>query len=257
MKNLIEEFVSALFPRVCPLCRSVVLEGGAAFCPACLAGFEAIREPVCPRCGAPLAPGGTEPQGALCAACLARGPDRSPALSVRSVAQYNGNVREAILRVKFGRQQPVARSLSLYLIEQFPRLFPAGAFDLILPVPLHPTRLREREFNQSVLLARPLAGRLRIALELDAVVRVRNTLPQSASSEADRRRNLRGAFRARRPGRIRGRSILLLDDVYTTGATLEELARTLLAAGARKVSGLTLARAGAASRAAPEIPQGP
>ncbi len=256
MNRLIEELVSALFPRACPLCRSAVMEERAAFCPACLAGFETIPEPVCPRCGAPLEPGGTEPQGALCAACLAEGPDRSLPLSVRSLALYAGNVREAILRVKFGKQRPVARSLGLYIIEQFPRFFPADAFDLILPVPLHPIRLREREFNQSVLLARPLAGRLRIPLELDAAVRVRHTPPQSALTEADRRRNLGGAFRVRRPERIRGRSILLLDDVYTTGATLEELARTLLSAGARKVSAITLARTKGRVTGDPWEPQG-
>ena len=137
----------------------------------------------------------------------------------------------------------MARSLSQYMTDHYHRFYPADAFQSILPVPLHPKRLREREFNQCVLLARPLAARLGIPLDLDAVERVRHTLPQSASSEADRRKNLRGAFRVRSPERVKGRSILLLDDVYTTGATLEELARSLLSAGARRVSGLTLARA--------------
>jgi ComF family protein len=151
-------------------------------------------------------------------------------------------MRDAILRVKFGRQAPLARSLGLYMKDHYSRFFPAGAFHSILPVPLHPTRLREREFNQCVLLARPLAAELGIPMNLRGVERVRHTLRQSASTQADRRKNLKGAFRVRRPEHIRGRSILLFDDVYTTGATLEELARTLLSAGARKVCGFTLAR---------------
>jgi ComF family protein len=242
VKHLIEELLTTLFPRPCPLCRLVVLDKGGAFCPACLEGFETIREPMCSCCGYPLAQTGAEPAGALCPACLSRDPDRPAPLTVRSITVYSRNVREAVLRVKFGGQAPVARSLSHYMTDHYHRFYPADAFQTILPVPLHPKRLREREFNQCVLLARPLAVRLGISLDLDSVERVRHTLPQSASTEPDRRKNLRGAFRVRRPERVKGRSILLLDDVYTTGATLEELARSLMSAGARKVSGFTLAR---------------
>jgi ComF family protein len=242
VKNLIEELLTTLIPRPCPLCRSVALDKGAAFCPACLEGVETIREPICSCCGYPLPQTGTAQNGILCPPCLSRGPGRAAPLTVRSITLYSRNVREAVLRVKFGGQAPVARSLSHYMTDHYHRFYPADAFQSILPVPLHPTRLREREFNQSILLARPLAALLGIPLDLDGVERVRHTLPQSASTETDRRKNLRGAFRVRRPERVKGRSILLLDDVYTTGATLEELARTLLSAGARRVSGLTLAR---------------
>jgi ComF family protein len=142
------------------------------------------------------------------------------------------------------------------MTDHYHRFYPADAFQSILPVPLHPQRLREREFNQCVLLARPLAVRLGIPLDLDAVERVRHTLPQSSSTEADRRKNLRGAFRVRRPERVKGRSILVLDDVYTTGATLEELAQSLLSDGARRVSGLTLARSVECPTSTSSIPSG-
>jgi len=242
VKHFIEELLTTLFPRPCPMCRSVVLDKGAAFCPTCLEGFETIREPICFSCGYPLTQTGTAPASPFCPACLSREPARRAPLTVRSITVYSRNVREAVLRVKFSGQASVARSLSYYMTEHYHRFYPADAFQSILPVPLHPKRLREREFNQCVLLARPLAVRLGIPLDLDGVERVRHTLPQSASTEVDRRKNLRGAFLVRRPERVKGRSILLVDDVYTTGATLEELARSLLSAGARKVSGLTLAR---------------
>ncbi len=242
IKDLLEEFLSVLVPRPCPLCRSVVLERGEAFCAACLGGFDPIGDPVCSCCGAPLVCRTPQEEDSLCPRCLGRGPGRPALLAVRSAAVYSGNLRKAILRMKFGGQTSVAGSLGLYMRERYTEVFEDDAFETLLPVPLHPKRLREREFNQSVLLARPLARRLRVRLELDAVERVRHTLPQSASNEADRRKNLRGAFRVRRPERVKGGSVLLLDDVYTTGATLEELARCLLSGGARRVSGFTLAR---------------
>jgi len=231
MNALLDEFLSTLFPHSCPLCRKVIPVKGEGFCTACLEGFPVIQEPVCYRCGYPLA-GRTGSEGALCPGCISWNVPLPPSYKVRSIALYAGNVRQAILRVKYGRQAPVARSLSVFLRDHFTRFFPQSGFDRVVPVPLHPKRLRAREFNQSVLLARPLAARLGIPLDLDAVERVRHTLPQSASTEKVRRKNLRGAFQVRKVPRIEGQSILVLDDVYTTGATLEALTLCLLSAGA-------------------------
>ncbi len=234
--------MSTLFPRPCPLCRQSILDDVGTFCPACLDGFQVIEEPVCSRCGYPLA-GNTQGEGLLCPGCLSREPPLPPAYAVRSLALYTGNLRKAILRVKYNsREASVARSLSYFIRDHFSRFFPRDAFDRILPVPLHPKRLRAREFNQCVLLSGPLASCLGIPLDLDAVERVRHTQPQRFSTQRERRKNLKGAFRVRRPARIDQQSILLFDDVYTSGATLEEMARCLLSAGASRVAALTLAR---------------
>ena len=241
MNALVDEFLSTLFPRPCPLCRKVIPDKRGGFCGACLEGFQVIQEPVCYRCGYPLA-GKTESEGSLCPGCISRNAPLPPFYTVRSIALYAGNVRQAILRVKYGRQAPVARSLSVFARDHFTRFFPLSGFDRVVPVPLHPKRLRAREFNQCVLLARPLAARLGVPLDLDAVERVRHTLPQSASTVMARRKNLRGAFQVRKVPRIKGQSILVFDDVYTTGATLEALALCLLSAGASRVAALTLAR---------------
>jgi ComF family protein len=241
VKSLLDELFSTLFPRPCPLCRTVILEDQEGFCPSCLEGFHFVQDPVCARCGYPLSFHG-EGESSLCPGCLSRTTPLPPSYAVRSIALYAGNVRNAILRVKHGGQAPVAHGLSVLVRDRFRHLFPLDLFERLLPVPLHPRRLRAREFNQCVLLARPLAARLGIPIDLDSVERVRHTPPQRGSTESERRKNLRGAFRVRKPGRIRHRSILLFDDVYTSGATLEELARTLLSAGASLIAALTLAR---------------
>jgi len=241
MYAFLEEFLSTFFPRLCPLCRKVILDEREGFCVDCLEGFQVIREPVCSSCGYPLE-GKTESEGSFCPGCISRNTPLPDLYTVRSIALYAGNVRHAILAVKYGRQAPVAHSLSIFARDHFTRFFPPGGFDRLVPVPLHPKRLRAREFNQCVLLARPLASRLGIPLDVDAVERVRHTLPQSASTEKARRKNLKGAFRVRKVPRIEGQSILVFDDVYTTGATLEALAHCLLSAGASRVAALTVAR---------------
>jgi ComF family protein len=241
MNALLDEFLSTLIPRLCPLCRKVILDEEEGFCAACLEGFKVIQEPVCSSCGYPLE-GKTESEGSLCSGCISRNTPLPPLYTVRSTALYAGKLRQAILAVKYGRQAPVAHSLSVFARDHFTRFFPLSGFDRLVPVPLHPKRLRAREFNQSVLLSRPLAVRLGVPLDLDAVERVRHTLPQSASTEKARRKNLKGAFQVRKVRRIEGQSILLFDDVYTTGATMEALAHCLLSAGASRVAGLTLAR---------------
>ncbi len=240
VKALLESFLSTLFPCTCPFCSKHAIEKWEGFCAHCLEGFETINEPFCFRCGYPLASAAGGLDRPLCAACLS--PEAPHPLIVRSIGVYSGNIRTAILRVKFGGQAPLARNLGRFMADHFDRFFHQDGFEAILPVPLHPKRLRERGFNQCVRLATPLAARLGVPLDIGAVERVRHTEPQSSSSEADRRKNLKDAFRVRRPERIQGRSILLLDDVYTTGATLQELGGSVLSAGARRVCGLVLAR---------------
>jgi len=116
--------------------------------------------------------------------------------------------------------------------------------DMIMPVPLHRTRLRTRGFNQSLLLAHQVGRHKGIRLVMDNLVRVRATRPQVELNGIERKRNVAGAFLVRRPEEVRERHILLVDDVFTTGATLEECASTLKESGASRVTALTLARAG-------------
>lgn len=161
---------------------------------------------------------------------------------VRSAAVYVGEMRRAILGLKYGARIDLGASLGRYLDRQADRLFPENGFDRIVPVPLHPKRTRERGFNQCILLARPLARTRGIFLDDRSVKRIRHTHTQTGSQKVERRGNLRGAFRVQSPSCIKSKSVLVVDDVYTTGTTMESLAQALLAAGARHVSGITLAR---------------
>lgn len=239
--RFLDDILSVLLPRSCPLCRDSVLKRGQAFCPSCILSFQLFESPICSRCGVPI-PCKTSEPGVLCTACLVRAKSLLPNLTVRSLGPYSGNLRDALLRLKYGRQLLLAPSLGRLLADRFRGLFPSGTFDTVLPVPLHPNRLREREFNQSLLLAKPLARTLKVPLDLHSLVRLRNTPSQSLFKGPERRKNLKGAFRIQEAEAIRGKSVLVVDDVYTTGATAEEISGLLLIAGANHVAVLTVAK---------------
>lgn len=150
---------------------------------------------------------------------------------------------EAIHLLKYGKKSPLSRPLSNLARETFFRLWGVGGIDLIVPVPLHVKRLRERGFNQALILIRKWAKQEQIIFDGLTLYRNRWTEPQTTLSRIERWKNIKGAFSLRHPGRIKGRKILLVDDVYTTGATVNECARVLMKAGAKFVDVLTLARA--------------
>jgi ComF family protein len=214
-----------VYPARCCACDSPCLEG-SAFCPSCALSLELLTA-ACARCGLPLCP------GTLCVSCLRSPP---PYAAAHAPYLFGGALARAVRRLKWGRQPELAGQLGA--------LLPALDADVVIPVPLHPRRLRERQFNQAAVLAFAAAdaGRLRAPIDVHALQRTRDTLPQTTLKPDDRKRNVRGAFSARRE-RIAGRRVLLLDDVVTTGATVAACTRALHSAGARQVVVLTLARA--------------
>jgi ComF family protein len=150
---------------------------------------------------------------------------------------------EAIHLLKYEKKTTLAKPLSLLTRKAFHQFWNVENIDLLVPVPLHVRRLRERGFNQAYLLARRWTRQTGIALDGLNLCRRRRTQPQTVLSRSDRQRNIRGAFALRHPQRIQGQRILLVDDVYTTGATVNECARVLMDGGAEFVDVLTLARA--------------
>jgi ComF family protein len=217
-----KSLVTLLYPPLCAACDRPC-EENRAFCASCTISVEPVADP-CTRCGGPTV------GRASCGACQVHPP---PYDRARAVWLFGGAVATAIKRCKYADRPEVARSLA--------RAIPTGdlpADALLVPVPLHPIRLRQRGFNQSALIAlstgRKIDGR--------ALERIRDTPPQAGLGAEQRRKNLSGAFRARAE-RVRDRHIVLVDDVVTTGATVEAASRELLRAGARSVDVLTLARA--------------
>jgi ComF family protein len=204
-------------------------------CAACWRTVAPLPPPLCARCG--------EPIPAWCAVALTLGRCRRcrrvPPLVVRSAAAgaYEGALRAAIHALKYGGRRTIARPLAGLMRVAGPDVL-AGA-DVVVPVPLHPARLRARGFDQALDLARPLGPPVAALLR-----RVRATQPQSELPAARRHANVRGAFAATRgAARWRDATAVLVDDVRTTGATLEACAGTLRAAGLREVRALTAARA--------------
>jgi ComF family protein len=159
------------------------------------------------------------------------------------VAVYTGCLLQAIHDFKYRRQPGLGRGLGRLITDNHCAGIDPEGFDVVIPVPLHVRRLRERGFNQSLLLARAVATARGIQVDFLSLRRERDTPPQTLMGRKERQANIRGAFAVVHRDRLRDREILLIDDVYTTGSTLAECARALLDGGAARVGVLTLARA--------------
>jgi ComF family protein len=229
----------AFFPSFCKTCGTLLESPGErVMCRACLDGLVSHRAPLCPCCGR-FFEGWTEDH--FCGACL----DDPPPFSVhRSAGRYRGVLKDAILLLKYRSFRPLGRELARFVHEALKRddsLWPG--LSVVMPVPLHRLRKRERGFNQAQAVAVDLAGIAGLPLEPKVIRKTRATAPQTSLEHSERAANVRGAYRVVRPDRIRGKIVLLVDDVYTTGATLRECAAALRAAGAEDVRALTVAQA--------------
>jgi len=208
----------------------------------CQAEIRTPRAPLCVLCGAPF--GTVEDIEHRCSRCLADVPSygRARACAAYATADRADHPLKAVLqRYKYTPDVTLARPLGRLLTERCP--LAVQDYSVVIPVPLHVSRLRSRGFNQSQLLARLLARQAGVRMDPFSLERVRPTRPQVELDHAERQRNVRHAFKVCRPERIRNQRILLVDDVFTTGATADECSRELRRAGAVAVDVLTLARA--------------
>jgi ComF family protein len=240
MRRLWDAALDLIYPPTCCACGQPNRQPG--FCTRCRTAITAPGSPLCSVCGAPFGTRGEADH--CCARCLIRRPrfGRARACAIYDAADTAEHPLKVVLqRYKYSRDVSLAPALGSLLAERAP--LPLSVYDLIVPVPLHPERLRWRGFNQALLLAKQLARMHALGLDPFSLERVRPTRPQVDLDEGERRRNVAGAFCVTRPERVRRRRILLLDDVYTTGATVNECSRILRQAGARSVDVLVLARA--------------
>lgn len=225
-----------LFPPRCAACGDDV-ETAHSFCLNCFSKLQLIAPPECAQCGVPFAYDlGND---AICATCLDSPP---PYNMARAAMHYDDASRALITRLKYGDKQHLIPAL-------IAQLWRAGApltkhADWLVPVPLHPKRLRERKFNQSALLAHGLSDYSGVPVLSDGLLRVENTPPQASLSRKERLSNVKKAFRAnhKRALQLRGANVVLIDDVITTGATIHACSKVLLGAGVKSVYVLSVAR---------------
>lgn len=242
LRETSDALVSVVFPGGCRICDNLLLNSHRLpICEDCLSSFARVPNIICELCGRPL-PGLAQKAGTpqLCPACQ----DKTYAFDrARSFAIYQGPVVQAILLLKFEQIEPLGNWFAQRLAELVQSEGIALAADVVVPVPLHRDRERERGYNQAALISKPLAKRLRLAHKAVLLMRTRARPDKRILSLEERWECVRGAF-ATRPGcHVDNLRVLLVDDVLTTGATLDACARTLRQAGARSVIGLTVARA--------------
>jgi ComF family protein len=225
----------ALPPR-CPACGTIVPEPNL-FCLACWQSLAFLAEPCCARCGLPFA---YEAAGeAECGRCLA---DPPPFARLRAAVAYGDTARRVALKLKYSGRPGIAETLAHFMARQLPACTAPDA--LILPVPLHRWRIWKRGYNQAALIASALGRRSGLPVELDLLRRTRATPPLKGLGRRERALAVRGVFAVAREDRprLKGRHVILVDDVFTSGATAGACARTLRRAGAASVAVLTWAR---------------
>lgn len=238
LKSLLAAALDLFFPPLCHVCRSYISSPGTThICPECRTSLVPLTAPLCPRCGIPFTGAGGNH---LCGRCCTSSPSYDEA---RGAFAYEGPVSDLIHAFKYRNKTHLRRPLGQLTLEALPEFIVPSRHDLVLPVPLHRRKLALRGFNQAVLLGEIFACHAGLPFERHNLRRVRWTEPQINLSAEERRTNVKGAFAVAEPERLAGRRVLLVDDVFTTGSTVEECARVMKQAGAAAVSVITVARA--------------
>jgi ComF family protein len=236
---VLKAFLDIIFPPRCHSCKEFIPDaGGLHLCAACMDAASMIVSPLCRICGAPFATEGGSDH--LCGGCLTSAP---PFASARAAALFDGPVREMVHRFKYDRRVQLSRPLGLLTSHHLGEFAALASVELVIPVPLHVKRLRQRGFNQAVLIGEILAREWRVPISRGNLRRIRWTEPQVTLAAGERAANVRGAFAVSAPLTLQGKRIILVDDVYTTGSTVAECAGVLRKAGASAVFVVTVARA--------------
>jgi ComF family protein len=237
LKPLSAYFFNLIFPDDCRICEQPLTNiTRIPVCPACLALPKPLQaEFFCRACRTPFVDDYPLDEYDLCTVCREGLANFDAAYSFGS---YEGTLQQLIHLFKYAKVETLGQPLSRFLLQALPL---EANFDLIIAMPMHWRKRWERGFNQAELLAAPVARRYGLPLA-NNLRRARYTRSQAGLTESGRRENLRGSFRLHRPERIKGKRILLIDDVFTTGSTLRAAAAILKSAGAAHVAALTLAR---------------
>jgi ComF family protein len=237
--KVISSALNFLFPPICLLCGSKDLyQAGCLICKDCFNSISFISHPVCVRCGKPFLTETT--RNHVCGNCLTQEPSFN---LVRALGRYEGALETIIHNFKYKQKFSMVNLFNFLLDNMQNHEITFASYDLLIPVPLHRSRLRQRGFNQSVILGNILKKKYQMSLQPKVLQRIVSTHPQVTLPVKARKINMRNAFKVKESQSVEGKAILLLDDVYTTGATMNECARILKKSGASRVDGFVIARA--------------
>lgn len=222
-----ETVLNFLFPRRCPVCGEIVRPAGRFICPSCFPKLSFVTSPVCKKCGKEVLEDTVE----FCEDCMKH---RHAFEYGVALLNYNEAARVSMARIKYNNKREYLDFYGAALAARYGKTIRNMGVDAIVPVPVHASRRRKRGFNQAQVLARILGERLGIPVRPELLLRPKRTEPQKNLTAAERLRNLSGAFEA---GKAAGdfRSVLIVDDIYTTGSTMEACAGTLRSAGVERV----------------------
>jgi len=229
--ELINSFLDFIYPPHCLVCGRYLSEKERDVCEGCWNNLGTIPDPFCPVCRSFLHK--TEIRCSICSEDL-------NLLYVKSLGVFDDFYKELIHRFKYKGKLSLGKNLSRKLAKEIEKDQRFSGFDLLIPVPLHPARKRERGSNQSEIIGGIISGELNVPFSIDVLKRVKNTKDQTKLNEEQRKENVKDAFEVSFSGSVKDKKIILVDDVITTGATLNECARILKNNGAKKIVGVTL-----------------
>lgn len=225
-------FIDLLFPRRCPVCDGIVMPKGRLICPECVKKLSFVKDPVCKRCGKEVISADIE----YCFDCVRH---KRTFEYGRALVNYDEIARSSMAKIKYKNKREYLDFYGEAICARYEKQIRRMEADVLVPVPVHPSRRRERGFNQAELLARRIGERLEIPVCPQMLVRNKKTVPQKGLDPAGRLKNLEEAFLAGEP--LKGvEGVILVDDIYTTGSTIEACTRALKKAGVKNVYFLTI-----------------
>lgn len=236
MKKILQKIIEIFLPPRCIKCGAILAQDG--LCAECYNELNFISAPYCHKCGHPFETQNTGKK-MLCATCSKK--KKTPFRYNRSALCYDEASKNLILALKFMDKTENAKVLAKWLNIAGKDIWEEGV-DILVPIPLHYTRLVKRKYNQSALLAKELSKLCHVPVDYTSVIKHKATKPQVAFSGKERIQNVKGVFSVKHQDKIKGKRVVLIDDVMTTGSTLKECALAIKAAGAKSVDTLTVAR---------------
>ena len=239
----IEPLITFIYPAACRECENLIgISRIPYICDECWARIEYLEPPWCRHCGIPVHSQDIRVTDSppICSECLANPPLYG---KLRATAFYEPTLRQAIHLLKYERKRVLAKQLTQLMLHHLPDEFSGDDYDFLIPIPLHRVRYRKRGFNQSELLATAVSSVWHVPVQKDVLLRVRNTVALSMlTSQAERIETITGAFDVRSPESVHGKRILLIDDIFTTGTTIDEAIRVLQPAEPSTIDVLVLCR---------------